>query len=219
LAVTFLGPLALIIRQLVLHPRRTNFWQAVLVETTGNLIPVVAAYTVALIVVVLKTLSQGAGWQLQVAMMFGLPLFAGWLIFHGPLLSAVSHKKMGGFLLQRLPQVLVTTFLGLAGIFVIAMPLVNKSLSMSQLIPLSPWPVMTWWAIVVMGSVAGGILIFLYERWAVRRGFEAWSIIAGNEGEVATPSWRNLWWWILISIVILLVGLITGVMLQKILAG
>ncbi len=40
---------------------------------------------------------------------------------------------------------MVTTFLGLAGIFPIAMPLENMSIAMSQIIPLSPWIVMTWW--------------------------------------------------------------------------
>jgi hypothetical protein len=43
--------------------------------------------------------------------------------------------------------------------------------------------------------------------------------MAGNEGEVTTPSWRKLWWWNLISFNILLIGLFTGVMLQKIMAG
>ncbi|TFG42323.1 MAG: hypothetical protein E4H43_03300 [Bacteroidia bacterium] len=219
IAVIFLGPLALLIRLLVIHSHRRPYLKTALMETVGDLIPIVASYTVGLIIVVLKTLSQGSSWQLQIAVMFGLPLFAGWLVFHGPLLSATGKKKFGRFLFQRLPQVLVTTFLGLAGIFVISMPLVNKSLSMSQLIPLSPWPVMTWWAIIVISSVAGGFILFLYERWAVRRNFQAWSIMAGNEGEVTTPSWRKLWWWILLSILVLLIGLVAGTLLQKILSG
>jgi hypothetical protein len=68
-------------------------------------------------------------------------------------------------------------------------------------------------------SLAGGFLIFLYEHWAVKRGFQAWTILAGNEGQVITPSWRKLWWWILISLVVLFNGLIAGVMLQKMMAG
>lgn len=167
----------------------------------------------------MKSLTGGASQQLQTGMMLGLPLFTGWLIFHGPLLFTDSHKRFGLFLIQRLPQVLVTTFLGLAGIFVIAMPLVNISLNMSQLIPLSPWPVMTWWAIVVLGAVSGGFFIFLYERWATGQGFQAWSIMAGDEGKVTTPSWRKLWWWILLGIAILLAGLIAGVVLLKIMAA
>jgi hypothetical protein len=72
---------------------------------------------------------------------------------------------------------------------------------------------------IVLGALAGGFLIFLYERWAVKQGFQAWIIPAGNAGEVITPSWRKLWWWILISFQILLVGLIAGVMLLKMFAG
>jgi formate hydrogenlyase subunit 3/multisubunit Na+/H+ antiporter MnhD subunit len=78
---------------------------------------------------------------------------------------------------------------------------------------------MTWWAITVLGALAGGILIFLYEHWAVKRGFQAWSILEGNEEQVNTPSWRKLWWWILLSFVVLFIGLIAGVTLNKMLAG
>jgi hypothetical protein len=72
---------------------------------------------------------------------------------------------------------------------------------------------MTWWAIIVLGALGGGFLIFLYEHWAVKRGFRAWIILAGTEGEVITPSWRILWWWILVSFVALQIGLIAGLAL------
>jgi hypothetical protein len=216
-AVVILGPIALLVKLLAAQNHVTNYWRTAVVETMGNIIPIVLSYTISLVVIILVTLNRGANWQLQVSMMFGLPLFSGWLIFHGPFLAPASRWNFGGFLIHRLPQVLVSTFLGLAGTFAISMPLVNKSLSMSQLLPLSPWAVITWWAIVVLSALAGGFLIFFYERWAVKRGFQAWIILAGNQGEVITPSWRKLWWWILISIVILFAGLITGVMLNKIL--
>jgi hypothetical protein len=78
---------------------------------------------------------------------------------------------------------------------------------------------MTWWAITVLGALAGGILIFLYEHWAVKRGFQAWSILAGSIGQVNTPSWRKLWWWILVGLVVLFIGLIAGVTLNKMMVG
>ena len=163
-----------------------------------------------------ESLTRAASWQLQVAMMFGLPLITGWLIFHGPFLTSASTRNFSGFLINRLPQVLVTIFLGLGGTFAVSMPLVDKSLKMSQLLPLSPWAVITWWAIVVLGALVGGFLIFFYELWAVKRGYKAWSILAVTPGEVITPSWRKLWLWIVISTVILFAGLIAGVMLNKI---
>ena len=212
-AVIVLGPLALLVRLLTVKINKTACWRAALVETLGDLVPVVVSYTVALVVVILLTISRGTSWQLQLAMMFGLPLITGLLVFHGPFLTSVSQMNFGKFLIQRMPQVLVTIIIGLAGVIPIALPITNKSLAMSQILPLSPWAVMTWWAIVVLGALAGGFLIFLYEHWAVKRGFRAWIILAGSEGEVITPSWRKLWWWILISIVSLLIGLIAGVAL------
>jgi hypothetical protein len=76
---------------------------------------------------------------------------------------------------------------------------------------------MTWWVITVTGSLIGGFFIFLYEYWAVKRGYQAWNVFAGNEGEVTTPGWSKIWWWIIISLLILFAGLIAGVMLVKIL--
>jgi len=75
---------------------------------------------------------------------------------------------------------------------------------MNLLSPLSPFAVLTWWAIVVLGALAGGLFIFLFESWAVKRDYNAWIIPAGSNGEVITPGWRKTWWWILLSIVILL---------------
>ena len=90
---------------------------------------------------------------------------------------------------------------------------------MSQIMPLSPWIVMTWWAITVTGGITGGLLIFLYENWAVKRGYQAWNVLAGNEGEVKTPGLSKIWWWILISILILIVGMVIGVILLKATSG
>jgi hypothetical protein len=114
---------------------------------------------------------------------------------------------------------LVSTLLGLAGIFPVAMPLENMSLAMSQVIPLSPWIVMTWWAITLVGSLIGGVFIFFYELWAVKKGYQAWITFAGTEGEVTTPRWSKIWWWLIISVLILFAGLIIGVMLLKATAG
>ena len=81
---------------------------------------------------------------------------------------------------------------------------------------ISPWIVITWWVITVAGSLIGGLFIFIYEYWAVKRGYLAWNVVAGNAGEVTTPTWGKIWWWIIISIFIFLAGLIAGVMLLKI---
>ena len=180
----------------------------------GNLVPVVMSYTIALSILVMKMLSGGASEQIQLLLMLGLPIIVG-LVYHLVFLAYVSNRSIGRFFLQSFPQVLITTFLGLGGIIPVAMPLVNKSLNMVLLIPLSPLTVITWWAIVVLGALAGGFLVFLFERWQAKRGFRSWTILEDSDGEIIIPSWRKIWWWILISVVILLNGLIIGVLLSK----
>jgi hypothetical protein len=218
-AVIAFGPFGLIAKLISAHPEKITNGRKALTETVGNLMPVSLAYLVAQVIVVLKTASGGISQQQQVLWIFGLPLISAWLLFHGPLLASAGKKNLFGFLFQRLPQVLVVTFLGLAGIFPAAMPLENKSLAMSQIIPLSPWIVLTWWAITVLGSLVGGLFILMYEYWAVKRGYQAWNVYADNEGEVTTPGWSKIWWWIPISIGILLAGLIAGVVLMKVFTG
>jgi len=213
-AVVFLGPVALMAGFFALKRCKTTFCRIAIIETLGNLIPVVVSYTLGLAILVLSKLSGSVSWQIQVSMMFGLPIILG-LVFQMVFLSPVSHKNAGRFLLQSLPLVLVTTFIGLGGIIPVALPLVNKSLNMSLLIPLSPLSVMTWWAIVVLGALPGGFLIFLFQRWAIKKDFRSWTVLTSGDGEIMIPKWRNLWWWILISIGILVAGLMIGIVLLK----
>jgi hypothetical protein len=213
-AVVFLGPVALMAGFFALKRCKTTFCRNAIIETLGSLIPVVVSYTLVYTILILSSLSGNVTWQIQVTVMFGLPIIMG-LGFHTAFLAPVSNKNFGRFLLQCLPLVLVTNFMGLGGIFPIAMPLVNKSLNMSLLIPLSPLPVMTWWAFVVLGALPGGFLIFLFQRWAVKKDFRSWSILTTGDGEIMIPKWGKLWWWFLISVGILFAGLLIGIVLAK----
>jgi hypothetical protein len=215
-AVLVLGPFALLTKLLVVNSGKTSIWRSAVIETVGNLMPVIIGYLVALVVMILKTASGGISQQQQALLLLAFPLLASWIIFQSPLLAITGKKNFFKFLFQRLPQVLVTTFLVLGGIFPVSMVLVNRTIAMSQLIPLSPWIVMTWWAIIVAGSLIGGLFVFFYEHWAVKRSYQAWNVYAGSESEVTTPTWGKIWWWIIISIFIFLAGLIAGVMLLKI---
>jgi hypothetical protein len=213
-AMIVLGPFAFIIRFLVIKKCKTAFCRDVLIETLGNLMPLVISYTLANAILVIKMLSGSVTLPVQLIMMFGLPIIAG-LVFHFAFLAPVSKRNYGRFLAQRLPQLLITTFLGLAGIIPVALILVNKSLNMTLLIPLSPLAVMTWWAIVVLGALMGGFFIFLFEWWEAKKGFRSWTILAGNDVEFNIPAFRKLWWWILISMGVLFTGLLIGVVLLK----
>jgi hypothetical protein len=217
--VFVLGPFALVAKLIAHNSTKTSAWRNALTETVGNLVPVIISYLVAIIVMILKMISGGISEQQQALLIIGLPLLAAWIIFQSPLLAFAGKKNFIKFLIERFPQVLVTTFLALAGIFPVSIVLVNKTLAMSQIIPLSPWIVMTWCAIIIAGSLVGGLFIFIYEKWAIKRGYQAWNVFAGKEGEVTTPKWSKIWWWIPISILINFTGFIAGVMLVKIVAG
>jgi len=218
-ALLVLGPFGLAARIIALNPAKTSIWRKALIETGGNMVSVIIAYLVALVIMILKMISGGMGQQQQALLILAFPLLASWIILQSPLLALTGKKNFFKFLFQRLPQVLVTTFLGLGGIFPVSMVLVNRTITMSQLVPLSPWIVLTWLTIIVAGSLIGGIFVFFYEYWAIKRGYLAWNVFAGNEGEVTTPQWGKVWWWILIGILTLLAGLIAGIMLLKITAG
>ena len=146
--------------------------------------------------------------------MFGLPLVIG-LVFHMIFLARLSNRNPGWFLLQLLPLVLVTTFTGMGGVIPVALPLVNRSLNMSLLMQSSPLPLMTWWAIVVLGALPGGLLIFLFQRWAIKENLRLWTNLTVDKTEIIIPAWRRLWWWILISISILFTGLFIAIVLIK----
>jgi len=85
---------------------------------------------------------------------------------------------------------------------------------------------LTWWAIAVLSAFVGGLLLYAYHTWAVRRGFIAWSALPGNTDEagdsttvVSFPPWRRLWPWILLSFVVLVAGAALGAMGTALAAG
>lgn len=210
--VIVLGPVVLIAVYIAEKRCKASFCRAAVIETLGSLIPLVVSYTVALVIVILNMLAGNLAWYIQVVTMFGLPLMTAWL-FHLAFLASVSSSKPGRFLVECIPQVLVTTFLGLGGIIAVSMPLVNNNLNMGLLVPLSPLAVTTWWALVVLGALLGGLFIYLFERRLAKSGFQSWTLLTQSDGELIVPTWRSLRWWILIGFLVLIAGLVTGAML------
>lgn len=208
-AVVVLGPVALIIRLITDKQTHSGTCRNAIIETLGDMMPVVIAYTAGIVIMILKMLAGGSSWIFQLILIILMPLIIG-LIYHLAILAPLSKKTMGSFMANRPAQVLTSAFLALAGIIPVALPLVNETLCMALLDPLSPLAVMTWWAFIVLGALPGGVLVYLLERWEVRKDFRAWTILAGDEGEVITPGWNTLWWRLLISILVLLTGLIAG---------
>ncbi len=216
-AVILLGPLALLVRLVVGRNGWRSIWRITLLEALGDVMPTVIASVAFLVIFILSPAVQSA-WFLQLLLLLLLPFLVGWLGFHGPLLSSVTEKSDGRFLLRRMPQGLVAANMGIGGISIIAIPLINYSLRTCAILPPSAWTIVTWWVIAALGSLTGGLLMFFYEGWAVRRGFQAWSVLAFREGEVQTPSWRRMWWWIPLSYAALFGGSAVGSVLWQALA-
>lgn len=94
----------------------------------------------------------------------------GWLVFQRLLLVVVTKKGYVGTLGLRLPQALVLANLGLAGIVAVATPLVNLR---AHLLHSPPACLDDGGLVLVILGALGGLLLFLYELWTVRRGFQA----------------------------------------------
>lgn len=215
--VTILGPFGLLIWFATRKKLRTHSRLALLVETVGELTPVVVVFVIFLVLVI-STSAVQASQTRQILLLFILPLILALAIFHSPLLASASHLGYLNMAWKRFPHAWVTSNLGMGGLFLLAFPLVNLSLLTCTILPLNPWTLAVWWGLAVVGALVAIIPLLVYEWWAARRGFHAWVVLASGEGEITTPAWRELWWWILLSLVTLLAGIAVGVMIQQALA-
>jgi hypothetical protein len=213
-SVVFLGPVALILRLFTGKRSGNNLWTDSVIETAGDVVPLVPGTLLAMIIVITSMLSGQSSQIIQILFLI-IPLISSWIFFHGIMLSGASGTRYGKFLQRRLPHVLITLFLGCSGIFMVSIPFVNNKLTMSQIMPLSPWIVMTWWAVIVAGSIAGSLFIYFYELWSVRRGSAGWIVLTDNSDEVKSLKLRKIWWWIPVSLTVLITGMIIAVKLLQ----
>jgi len=139
----------------------------------------------------------------------------GWLFFQGPLLAMATRRSYLCTLGRRLLPAWVAANLGMVGIHILAAPLINWIMNTCIIVPLSPWMVVSIWTVVVAGAVIAMLLLVLYEGWSVRHGFRAWSNLACNIGEVTSPTWSKLWWWILLSFDALAGGILASALIQQ----
>jgi hypothetical protein len=209
--VVILGPLGLLIWLVAGRKRRAGYWQAILVEAVGDVIPTIVAFITVTVVLVLVPWASSSS-LLQLLLFFSSPLFIGWLVFQGLLLTFATKKGYLHTLLQRLPHTWVTANLGIAGIFALATPLANMSLQL----PLLPWTVVAWWSFAVMSALVAMLLLLPYEGWSMRRGYLAWTILAWGEGQYTSAPWRKLWWWILLSYAALIGGVAGYLFIQQV---
>jgi hypothetical protein len=211
LVVALLGPFGLLAWLIAARGRRPR----ALVETVGDLPPYVAGMVVALLVAVLGPAS-GQDVRLMLLLFYGIPLTTGLFLYQAPLLAHAARSNYARTVLRRLPVALVSTNLALAGLLATSLPLLNMHLSYCGLSTVTFLP---WWAVAVLGALVGGLLLYTYQAWAVRRGFTAWSALLWDRSEdkddpaaVSYPPWRRLWLWILLSFAVLAAGIALGIM-------
>jgi hypothetical protein len=103
----------------------------------------------------------------------------------------------------------------MGGVIVLSLALVNRSFQLCQVFPFSMNSIVIWWSVVVIGGLVAAVLLLLFEYWSVKRGYVAWTALVEKEIKVTTQSWKQLWWVILVSVVVLVLCLAAGVALNN----
>jgi len=223
-----LGPLGLLVARIATPGRRQGSkttrsgsdggnkprtWQRALLEAGADLPPYVVGVVVALLVIAFVP-QAGQSDLLQILLLYALPLLLGLLLYQAPLLAWATEGGYAHTVWRRLPAFLVSANLALAGILAVTLTLLNWLLNDCAF---SAWTIVSLWAITVLGALAGGLLLAIYQAWAVRRGLAAWSAMMWDTQETAAgpppasyPTWRHLWPWILLSSAVLSSGVLLG---------
>jgi len=215
-AVVILGPFGFIaLLTIGRSNKRTKFGAAIL-EAIGDIIPIIIIYIAILVAFITIPFIQGS-WTVQLIVIILLPVISSWLVFMYPLLKTGIPRSYENFLIQRLPHAIVVANLGMAGITIFALPIVNWSIQSCSIFPFSGGTLLILVVIIVLCSLVGIWLVVLFEHWAIRHGYKAWSVFIWNDGEANTANWRKLWWWILISYLAFLLGIAAGAGINNIL--
>jgi MFS family permease len=215
-ALIILGPPAFLLWVLFVRRKTKGLWVYTSQEVIGDLLPVVISYFVVMCLVLLVPSIQSS-WVSQLLVVFGVPILFGWLLFNAPLLFSRTGTSYGSFLGKRFPHVLITTFLGMAGIIIITMPGLNLAINTCRFLPPTVFSILVIWFIVGLGGFIAALLIFFFEKWTVKRGYLAWSSTIEKSLETKTQSWKQLWWCVIICLVVLFLGIFAGISINNIL--
>jgi hypothetical protein len=188
-------------------------WRRAVMEVAGDLPPYVVGMMIAMLIMVLvPALNQDTGLQLLVY--FGLPLVISLLLYQGPLLTRANRSRYLRTVLHRFPATLVSANMALTGFMAVTLPLMVRSAIDCRLNALS---LLSLWPFTLLGALVGGLLVYAYHAWAIRRGFAVWSIpdLDVSQGQdsaraISSPSWRQIWLWILLSFIALAAGIGLG---------
>ncbi|MFC2079535.1 hypothetical protein ACFLSZ_06115 [Candidatus Bipolaricaulota bacterium] len=213
-----LGPLALLIWRVAGRREASGVGRTALLETLGDVTPTAVAYLAMLVLVLLVPRVQSSD-LLQIALIIGLPLLAVLFLFHGPLLASATKIGYLSLVRRKLPHAIVSANLGMAGVNAIATPLMSVSLSSRAV---QAYPVATVGFLLMaaaVGALAGIGLVWIYNLWTVQRGSRSWSALISDGSDVEFLGWRRLGWWILLSFIAQIGGIVASVTLQGVLRG
>jgi len=87
--------------------------------------------------------------------------------------------------------------------------------NLSAQIPMPAWIMVAWWGFTAVSALVSMLLLSIFHNWNLHRGYEAWTVLAGEEGEVTSGSWKKLWWWIPVSYIVLIASLFGFAMFQQ----
>jgi len=213
--VLFTGPLGLLAYWLAhRQPARAPDSQAVLTNgrrALGATAYSAAGYGVAMVLVQVVVNSLPvlpAGPAIALAVIYALPLLIGLLVFRAPLLASLVEGGYRAAVQRTLLSEIVAVNLALTG----AIP--------ALLIPVNRHPLvfgtanLPTWGLFSMATIAGAIVLHPFNLWMARRGITVWPVrvvvgAAAGRGQesVVTPSLRDAWWVLLLSIALLIASL------------
>jgi hypothetical protein len=212
--LTILGPVGLVAWLVSGQKQELNLWQTALIEAVGDVIASVLAFILLLVVFFTNPTDQ-SNQTIQLLFIFVVPVLIGWLLFQVLQLGRTGSQAVLQSLGARLLPAWVSANLAMGAITAVATPLVNLASNICSMMPVSPWILGSIWTIVIAGACLAVLLLMLFHGWAVRRGTRSWSVLATGNGEVIYPSWRQGWWWLLISFAFLICGVFASILIQQ----
>jgi len=215
--VLALGPLGLLFRSLARRARGPEALIEAAMDVAGHVFAVVGIFTAAILVPEI-----GNRPKLLIPLLIGLPLAFALFVSQTPLLALGARQGYAHLLLNRLPGTIVTTNVAVGSLVAVVLPTVNVQLGITGFGASS---VLIWWAGAALGAGLAILLLIPYHRWALRRGYAAWSTVvnslaAGDDARSVTSApWRRIWPWIPASGLVLVAGAALGMVATSLLAG
>jgi uncharacterized membrane protein len=194
--VVAFGPLGLLAYWLDQRQAGGSSWRCALGATVYSVIGNAAGLLMLLTVYYVLIPNSSIGLLMLLA-----PLLVGWLAFRAPLLGVrleIGYLRAAG---RGLLTEMISSSLAMAGLFpVLYLGVIHWLAGRNDLARPA------WWGIFGLAMLAGALLVYPFHLWLARRGLDG---IATPEDAVhrPTPSLRNAWAALLLSVALLVASL------------